>query len=66
MPARPTAARTKTTVPRGASFKLASYASDQGKRSYKLYIPAKSKVGPPTLRPDAARRDAARLRANAG
>jgi hypothetical protein len=46
MPARPPSARIKTTVPRGASFKLASYASDQGKRSYKLYIPAKSKAGP--------------------
>ena len=51
MPARPPAARTKTTVPRGASFKLASYASDQGKRSYKLYIPAKSKVGPQPCAP---------------
>jgi poly(hydroxyalkanoate) depolymerase family esterase len=51
MPARPPAARIRTTVPRGASFKLASYASDQGKRSYKLYIPAKSKVGPQLCAP---------------
>ena len=51
MPARPPAARIKTTVPRGASFKLASYSSDQGKRSYKLYIPAKSKVGPQPCAP---------------
>ena len=51
MPARPPAARIRTTVPRGASFKLASYASDQGKRSYKLYIPAKSKVGPQPCAP---------------
>ena len=46
MPARPPATRIKSTVPRGASFKLARYASDQGNRSYKLYIPATSKVGP--------------------
>ena len=51
MPARLPATRTSTTVPRGASFKLASYASDQGKRSYKLYIPAKSKVGPQPCAP---------------
>jgi poly(hydroxyalkanoate) depolymerase family esterase len=51
MPALPPATFIRTTVPRGASFKLASYASDQGKRSYKLYIPAKSKVGPQPCAP---------------
>ena len=51
MPARPPAARIKRTIPRDASFRLASYVSDQGKRSYKLYIPAKSKVGPQPCAP---------------
>ena len=51
MPARPPATRIRTTVPGGASFKIASYASDQGKRSYKLYIPAKSPVGPQPCAP---------------
>ena len=51
MPARPTAARTKTAVPPSASFQLASYASDQGKLSYKLYIPANAKVGPQPCAP---------------
>ena len=45
MPARPPVKPTKPRVPRGASFKLASYVSDQGQRSYKLYIPAKSWAG---------------------
>jgi poly(hydroxyalkanoate) depolymerase family esterase len=51
MPAHPPVARVKTPVPRGASFRLASYANDQGERSYKLYIPAKSKAGPQPCAP---------------
>ena len=51
MPARPPAKPTKPRVPRGASFKLASYVSDQGQRSYKLYIPAKAQAGPQRCAP---------------
>lgn len=51
MPRRPPTARIKATIPRGASFQLASYSSDQGKRSYKLYIPSRSKVGPQPCAP---------------
>ena len=40
MPARPPKARARIGVPRGASFRLASYANDQARRAYRLYLPA--------------------------
>jgi poly(hydroxyalkanoate) depolymerase family esterase len=48
MPARPAATRRKAAVPRGASFALATFSGDQGKRSYKLYVPARARTPPGT------------------
>ena len=48
MPASPPVTPVKTTIPRGASFKAAVYSCEQGKRTYKLYIPASAKVAAPS------------------
>ena len=40
MPALPDLPRVKPVTRKGASFRTASFSSDQGKRSYKLYLPA--------------------------
>lgn len=40
MPAQPAATRRKPATPRGASFAQARFSSDQGMRTYKLYVPA--------------------------
>lgn len=42
MPPRPSAVRAPRP-PRGASFRLLSHSDDQGKRGYKLYIPASAR-----------------------
>lgn len=44
MPARLPRVIGRTGVPRGASFRVATYANDQDKRSYRLYLPAKARV----------------------
>jgi len=44
MPMQPAAARRKAAVPRGASFARNTFSSDQGKRSYKLYVPATART----------------------
>ena len=43
MPA-PASARRRAAVPRGASFSLVKFSSDQGERGYKLYIPAMART----------------------
>lgn len=48
MPARAPVSRRRPSLPRGATFKLAHYANDQDKRSYKLYVPARAKTLPPS------------------
>jgi poly(hydroxyalkanoate) depolymerase family esterase len=48
MPARAPMMRLRTSLPRGASFRSGSYANDQDKRSYKLYVPAAAKTAPPS------------------
>jgi len=52
MPGVPAAARRKAGVPRGASFARVTFSSDQGERSYKLYVPAAAR--PPAGAPPCA------------
>lgn len=44
MPACLPAFRARPSMPRGASFRLATYANDQDQRSYRLYIPAAART----------------------
>ncbi len=44
MPVSPAVAPARTVVPRGASFRASVYSCEQGKRTYKLYIPASAKA----------------------
>ncbi len=44
MPTRAPVARARVSAPRGASFRLATYANDQDKRVYRLYVPARAAV----------------------
>jgi len=50
MPAKGVAPAVKPAIPRGASFKTGHYADPIGKRSYKLYRPARA-LGPDAMLP---------------